>query len=183
MSHLPIEQQRILDEAQMELARQQQELMESGIDLNQEFQFTIPTTDTYNNYEEYNSNNNNFSNSRYNTAHELMPNNQPAPQQTSSSEEPWFVNSKQFHRIMRRREQRQKLMMEMKKAVKHESRKVHAKKRMRAPGGRFLSNQELVQLKKYGRISEDGHILPRGKEEADPILAKVDYELMTFNKN
>lgn len=92
------------------------------------------------------------------------------------NEEPWFVNSKQYHRIIRRREARQKLSEKARQGYVHESRHRHAKKRLRGPSGRFLSSMELEALKKYNRIA-DGIILPRGEEDPDPVLAKLDSEL------
>ena len=133
------EQQRILDQAQLELARQQHE---GSIPLQQLSQ---------------------------------QPLSQAA--EAARNEEPWFVNSKQYHRIMRRREARQKIIEKSRpQGFVYESRHQHARKRIRGPGGRFLSSVELNALKKYGRI-QDGVILPRGSEEPDPELAKLDSEL------
>lgn len=77
------------------------------------------------------------------------------------AEQPFYVNAKQYHRILKRRIARAKLEESLKVArgrrpYLHESRHKHAMRRPRGQGGRFLTAAEIAELDRKKAEEEEG---------------------------
>jgi hypothetical protein len=96
-----------------------------------------------------------------------------------SSEDAVYVNQKQYHRILKRRQARMKLEARFKviprKEWLHDSRHQHAKNRMRGPGGRFLSKEE---REKYGDgdMPKEENSSPNGAHSGSSPSSPANYQ-------
>ncbi|XP_013875494.1 nuclear transcription factor Y, alpha, like isoform X2 [Austrofundulus limnaeus] len=85
----------------------------------------------------------------------------PLPGAEMLEEEPLYVNAKQYHRILKRRQARAKLEAEGKipkerRKYLHESRHRHAMQRKRGDGGRFFSPKEKEEILALAQQQEVG---------------------------
>lgn len=76
------------------------------------------------------------------------------------ADQPYYVNAKQYHRILKRRIARAKLeetlkIQRVRKPYLHESRHKHAMRRPRGQGGRFLTASEIAELEKKEMESQN----------------------------
>lgn len=76
------------------------------------------------------------------------------------AEQPFYVNAKQYHRILKRRIARAKLEESLKVArgrrpYLHESRHKHAMRRPRGQGGRFLTAKEIAEREQKEKEMEE----------------------------
>lgn len=122
----------------------------------------------------------------------------PAQPQNSvlaaTNEQPFYVNAKQYHRILKRRIARAKLEETLKiartrKPYLHESRHKHAMRRPRGQGGRFLTAAEIAEKERQEKLKalddkekseseikmeHDSSIKQEPSETATPEFSKED---------
>lgn len=109
--------------------------------------------------------------------HQIQAPPPPPPQSTQTStvqsqnEQPFYVNAKQYHRILKRRIARAKLEETLKVArgrrpYLHESRHKHAMRRPRGQGGRFLTAAEIAERDRLEKEKAAADALAGNKDGA-----------------
>jgi hypothetical protein len=102
---------------------------------------------------------------------------QPLHSQQHETSDCRYVNPKQLHRILKRREARQKLIEEIGPAVRgpyfNESRHKHAKRRPRGPGGKFLRKEEYRQKEDFNDESKKEVVTSRPSDASGAEVSTV----------
>lgn len=99
----------------------------------------------------------------------------PIVEKSVPQEQPFYVNAKQYHRILKRRIARAKLEETLKiartrKPYLHESRHKHAMRRPRGQGGRFLTAAEIAEKDRLEKLSQlDGNNESPGNGKASTL--------------
>lgn len=99
------------------------------------------------------------------------------PMSTTTDDVPIYVNAKQYHGIMRRRKSRAKAALQNKlprnrKPYMHRSRHLHAMRRPRGCGGRFLNTKELNDEKGITEAKKAGDFQlsqPTGSQSSEVL--------------
>lgn len=112
--------------------------------------------------------------------------------QEEEAEQPFYVNAKQYHRILKRRIARAKIEESLKVArgrrpYLHESRHKHAMRRPRGQGGRFLTAAEIAEKEAAERnnstATQDGENGATGESQKENSAGNEQQEANEASEN